>query len=153
MENLFDEDNTTSLSVRELLATLTQGLPSAAAWVLCEPVELISGKQDVVCLGNAHLDFAQEEADAVVATINAYWEGTGRQLYAVSPLQWVMALSEPIMAETKPLREALNRPVGALSAAWDKLFTETQMLLQGHAVNRARSGVLPPINGLWFSVG
>lgn len=153
MEHMMVDDNIDFPSVKDLLAELTQGLPCAAAWVLCEPVELAPAKRDVVCLGNAHLTFEQEEADAIAATFNAYWEGTGRVLYAVSPLRWVMALPESIACETKPLREALNQPVGTVGSMWDRLFTEAQLLMQGHPVNRARAGMLPPINGLWFSVG
>lgn len=153
MENMIDDDNIESPSVKDLLHELTQGLPPAPAWALCEPVELVSARRDVVCLGNAHLTFAQEEADAFATTFNAYWEGTGRVLYAITPLRWLLALPEPIAAETKPLRLALNQPIGRVSMAWDTLFAEAQMLMQAHPVNRARAGLLPPVNGLWFSLG
>lgn len=152
MAHGFDDDNIDFPSVQTLLAQLTAGLPRAVAWALCEPVELIAGNRDLVCLGNAHVAFAQEEADAFVATFNAYWEGSGFVLYAVKPLQWVLALPEPLTSALKPLRASLNQPLDTMTGLWNRLFTEAQMLMQGHPVNRARtSNALPTVNGVWFS--
>jgi hypothetical protein len=165
----FSKDNTKILNARDIptaayhalggegglpraaLLALYHDLPPAAAWLLCEPVELIAARRDVVCLGNAHFEFEQEEADAFAATFNAYWEGTGRILYTPTPRQWLLALSSPIDFKTNPLSDVLNQPIVSKDRAWNVLFSEAQMLMQAHPVNRARAGLLPPVNGLWLS--
>ncbi|MFI4956718.1 MAG: hypothetical protein ACHQAX_05885 [Gammaproteobacteria bacterium] len=165
----FSKDNTKILNARDIptaayhalggegdlpraaLLALYHDLPPAPAWLLCEPVELIAARRDVVCLGNAHFEFEQEEANAFAATFNAYWEGTGRILYTPTPRQWLLALPEPVAFKTNPLCDVLNQPIVSGDRAWDALFSEAQMLMQAHPVNRARASLLPPVNGLWFS--
>ncbi len=122
---------------RAALLALHHELPPANAWVLCEPVECMASKKDVVCLGNAHLTITLDTARAWVAKFNDYWEGTGRVMYAVSPSQWLLALPEPLSYRTQPLRKILNQPI---PKQLPLLFSEAQMLMQGNT-----------LNALWFS--
>ncbi len=130
---------------RAALLALYYDLPPADAWLLCEPIELTEAKQDVVCLGNAHVDITQEEANIIVAKFNAYWEGSGMVLYAVAPKQWLLALPTRCEFQTRPLCNVLNQnladniPTGA-TTAWSHLFSLAQMLMHRHA-----------LNGLWMS--
>jgi hypothetical protein len=141
---------------RAALLALYYDLPVANAWLLCEPVELTDSKRDVVCLGNAHLALTLTEAEAFATTFNQYWEGTGMMLYTPTPTQWLLALQETPGFHAPSLRDVLNQnvaqhiPTGNMSA-WRHLFSQAQMLMQGHPVNRSRVGVLPLVNGLWIS--
>lgn len=136
---------------RAALLALYYDLPPAPAWLLCEPVELMAARKEVVCLGHAHFEFEQEEADAFAATFNAYWEGSGRVLYTPTPRHWLLALPEPVTFSTHPLSDVLNQPITSQNRSWNMLFSEAQMLMQAHPVNRARAGLLPPVNGMWIS--
>jgi hypothetical protein len=124
-------------------------LPPATAWLLCEPVELVASNHEIICLGNAHLSVTIAEAASFAATLNAYWEGSGMMLYTPTPSQWLLALSSPTAFDTPSLGEVVNQPI---PRQLPPLFLQAQMLMQGHAVNRARQGVLPLVNGLWMSV-
>lgn len=136
---------------KDSINRLKKGLPPAQAWLLCEPVELMAAKNEVVCLGNAHIALEQAEADAFAATFNRYWEGTGRILYTPTPMQWVLALPEAVSFSTTGLSDVINKTIVSPGSLWSMLFHEAQMLMQAHPVNRARAGALPIVNGCWFS--
>jgi hypothetical protein len=130
----------------------------ATQYLLCaDPVHL---RADMSCLRlfDAHsFALTQQEADALVATINEFNAAHGWVLSAPHPQRWYLALQQAPDITTRPTAQVAGQhidpflPAGADARHWHALMNELQMLLHDHPVNLAREqGGVPAINSLWF---
>jgi hypothetical protein len=131
----------------ELLAHHYQ-LPPASAWLIAEPIECQADSQAIYCLGTAHLNIDQREANQLIESLNQHLIPAGMRLYAPEPMRWLLALPAPLQVQTQSLNTIVNR---ALSQT-PSLFTELQMLLHKHPINLAREAAgKPQIHACWLS--
>jgi hypothetical protein len=123
-------------------------LPPAEAWLMAEPIECQADKASIYCLGTAHLGIIQAEANQFVESLNQHLIPAGMRLYAPEPARWLIALSKPLTVHTQSLNTIVNR---ALSQT-PSLFTELQMLLHHHPLNRERAAAgKPQVHACWLS--
>lgn len=120
-----------------------------------DPVSLQAGA-DNVQVGSVG-DVDHDQARALVAALNAHFDGRGGRLEAPVPQRWYLHLPAEPGLHTRPLAELAGRDLGAhlpqgpAAARWQAWLTEAQMLLHQHPVNQARqSRGLAPINSLWL---
>jgi hypothetical protein len=132
-------------------------LPPNFHWLLAEPIECQADTKSVYCLGSVHLDISTEESAQLLETLNAHISMDGLRLYAPTPQTWLLASDKPVLIDTVPLSQVLNRDIAScmpkhLTKAWKCLFLELEMLLHQHPVNQAREKAgKPKINACWFS--
>lgn len=123
-------------------------LPPAQSWLLAEPIECQADNKAIYCLGSAHLQVTQSEANQIIETMNQHLVPAGMRMFAPEPTRWLLALPGPLTVQTQSLNTIVNR---ALSQT-PSLFTELQMLLHKHPVNLAReSAAKPLIHACWLS--
>ena len=130
---------------------------SAGAWLRADPVHLRLG-QDAVSLHHpAVLEVTRDEANALVAELQALFRADGLEFQAPSPERWYVRVPDGELPTTVALDAALGRnifgllPRGTGRINWPSLLTEAQMLLSGHEVNARREAQgLPAINSVWF---
>lgn len=123
-----------------------------------DPVHLRADRDQLRLFDAAHLGISRDEADALVAEINALIATDGLRLVAPQADRWYLELPEWPRLETDPLEvvngHTIDRflPTGPDAAHWAALMTEVQMLLFQSSVNlgRERRG-RPMVNGLWLS--
>ena len=127
------------------------------AWLRADPVHLRVGQDAVALHHSAVLGVAQEEANALVAELQALFAGDGLEFHAPRPDRWYVRVPEGELPKTVPLDEALGRnifgllPRGSGRINWPSLITEAQMVLSAHPVNtRRESRGQPSINSVWF---
>ena len=138
------------------------GEPSAPAyagstWLRADPVHL-RVDHDYLRLHDASaLEVTREEADALVASLQAHFAGDGLEFRAVAPERWYVRVPEGALPRTTPLADAIGRDVfGMLPAAggpinWRSAITEAQMMMGAHEVNARREAAgQPAINSVWF---
>ena len=125
-------------------------------WLRTDPVHFRVMRDRIVLADSHALDLAQEEADALAASIQAHFGAT----FSPRPLQpqrWYLRLPEPPQLATTPLPCAAGcdidplLPRGDDASRFRTLLNELQMLLHDHPVNQAREarGELP-VNSLWL---
>jgi hypothetical protein len=102
----------------------------------------------------------QDEADALVATLNQHFAADGLHFVAPRPQRWYLRLARPPVLTTHGLYQAAGRNVHALLPAgqeamrWRALLNEVQMLLFEHPVNVAREERgIAPVNSVWLAGG
>ncbi|MBL8386328.1 MAG: hypothetical protein JNM90_24810 [Burkholderiales bacterium] len=129
-----------------------------AGHVLCaDPVHLAVSGDTVVLDATAAATVGADEADALIARLNAHFATDGWRFAAVTPGQWLLETPAPIDATTTPLADAHARPLdatlpaGAAARALRRALNEAQMLLFDCPVNAARAARgVAPINGVWL---
>lgn len=130
----------------------------SSQWMMrADPVNVQANRDHLMMLGNDMLEIQDDEAYRLVKDINAAYADTHWQLYALSPLHWVIKASRDLDLRTYPLKNVLGMnisqylPHGPDSAAWHAVMNELQMFLHGHPVNRERNARgLPEINSVWL---
>jgi hypothetical protein len=136
------------------------GLTSGGAyWLAADPVTLIVGLDDVAFSGIVD-DLSSDDANALVATLNAHFADDGIEFTAAKPDAIFarlaaaprLATHPPVATPDRPLRFRL--PEGADAARFRRWQSEIQMLLHEHPVNieREKRG-RAPVNAIWFSAG
>lgn len=133
------------------------GTPDAACWICADPVHLRLQRDALLLADATLLAITRDEADALVASLNAHFGADGFTLQAPHPDRWYAALAQEPDISTTPLALAAGQsvdpklPRGAGAAAWHARMNEVQMLLHAHPVNEAREarGQMP-VNSLWF---
>ncbi len=133
------------------------GSPATQHLLCADPVHL-RADQSCLRLFDAHsFSLAQEEAAALVSSINTFCAEYGWQLHAPHPQRWYLSVPQPpAMSSRSPSRVAGQDidpflPTGADAPWWLARMNELQMLLHDHPVNRAREQRgEPAINSLWF---
>ena len=137
------------------------GAPAHDTWLRADPVHLHVSRDNVQLLDSHVLKPTQDEADAIVKTLNAHLLSDGLMIEARDAARWYMRIPEAEAPETTPLWQANGANVfdhlpkdsadGDGKINWRRLQNELQMLLHDHPVNTAREarGELA-INGIWF---
>lgn len=126
-------------------------------WLRADPVHLRADMRRIV-LQDAHcLGIDGNEAQALVAALNATFAADGLVLDAPHPGRWYLPLPEDPGLRTHALAEAAGQevhpllPEGSSGRRFRTLLTEIQMVLHEHPVNRRREARrLPTINSVWF---
>lgn len=128
--------------------------------VCAQPVHFDASHDNASLLPGQCLQITQEEADALVASLNELWNPDAINVFASSTTDWQLSGQDaaaldclPVsMLAFKSVAEAMPRSEKA--ASWRQLLTEAQMLLHDHPVNLSRQERgLRTINGLWFFGG
>lgn len=123
-------------------------LPPASAWLIAEPIECQTDGKAIYCLGTAHLELEQTEANQFIDSMNQHLASEGMRLYAVEPSRWLISFSKPLEVQTQSLNTIVNRAMSKTPS----LFTELQMLLHRHPINLARQAEgKPQIHACWLS--
>lgn len=122
-----------------------------------DPVYLRADQSCLRMFDSESLSIGQEEAEALVAAINAHFSDKGWQLHAPHPRRWYLSLpAAPSITTCSPaalIGQDINRglPGGADAREWHAVLNEVQMLLHSQPVNQAREQRGEPvINSLWF---
>lgn len=129
-------------------------------WLFATPVHLILGQDSFVLSDPTNLTVSDEEADAMIASLNIHFSHPdfylkGFKLYR-SGTTWFLGLDTDPQIATSNISALINKdispylPKGSGALAWANWQNELQMLLFSHPVNIAREarGELP-INSLW----
>jgi hypothetical protein len=131
-------------------------------WLVAEPVYLKPDRDALALFRGAHLEITNEDAAALITTLNQHFAqdgllfaaATASRWYVQCPLNrapsasspsWVAARGELFTHMPKSMADGLN---------WRAILNEAQMLLFNHPINEKREvlGRLP-INGVWIFGG
>ncbi|MEZ5540890.1 MAG: hypothetical protein R3F42_02485 [Pseudomonadota bacterium] len=148
---------TATLPAAALSYLADSGRPPARYVLRADPVHLRADQSRLHLFEGHSFFITQDEADALVAGINALQTGQDWSLRAPHPQRWYLELATaPRMHTTAPAQAAGRNiddflPRGEDAARWQAVLTELQMLLHDHPVNRARElRGEPVINSLWL---
>jgi hypothetical protein len=126
-----------------------EGEPGDASWVRADPVHLQLLRDRAVVVPGEALAISSEEAQALIASLNAHFAGR-LALRAATPLRWSARAETPLQASGQPALESAGS-AAAPARQGDALLTELQMALHAHPVNEAREARgEPAINSLWL---
>jgi hypothetical protein len=131
--------------------------PREGVWMRADPVHLRIDR-DLVALHDAsNLDVGPEEAQVLVAALQALFRDDGLAFVAPVPDRWYVRVPPGAVPETTPLHAAAGRdifgllPRGGAPLNWRSMMTEAQMVLSGHEASARREAAgLPAINSVWF---
>lgn len=118
--------------------------PGARWWLRVDPVHLRVDTNHARLFGGHVLGLEADEAEALVARLNAHFGADGLTLEAPAPDRWYLALDEAQALEAHAPAEVVGRnvdhflPTGADAARWRGRLNEIQMLLHDAPPNRAR---------------
>lgn len=127
-------------------------------WFYADPAHVRLEGSRALLMDAGQLSLADQEANALVTSLNRHFEREGLRFHVISPTQWLMQSQSPLSLETSwpPLWCAGRSleywlPTGAQQSLWRQRFNEVQMVLFEHPVNqqRAKNG-LPTVDALWF---
>ncbi|HEX4944689.1 MAG TPA: hypothetical protein VFV55_10075 [Usitatibacteraceae bacterium] len=148
------------LGVQAPVAALTlaaEGGPREGAWLRADPVHQRVDRNALVLHDASVLALTQEEADAAVGELNAFFAGDGLEFVAPSAERWYLRVPPEELPRTVPLEEAVGRnpfgmiPEGGVRLKWPSIFSEAQMLLARLPLNAVReSEGRPTLNAVWF---
>lgn len=141
--------------------------PGEAGWLAADPVHLYFHQDRIVLAspedGDEALAIAPDEADALIAALNAHAAEIGT-FCAPSPARWYLRPAPETAARlaahpfaAPPARAMAGRrvdrqvPEGSEFAWLRRFLNEAQMLLHAHPVNERRAARgARPINSLWL---
>lgn len=147
------------------------GTPTAAyAWLTdfgsapTEPVLFASpcycyaDKDRVLMMAHHGLRLTDDEAEGLLATLNAHLRVDGMEMIAATPSRWYLrgaTVADGVGFAALPavIGKDIHRalPQGDVARPWRSLFNELQMLLHTCPVNQARQQrKAPPVNTVWF---
>lgn len=154
--HLFGLTATDSLPVAPLSYLADSGRSPPHYLMRADPVHLRADQSRLRLFESHSFFITRDEADALVASINAFRKDQGWELSAPDPRRWYLALPAAPRLRTRSPADAAGQDVDAYLATgedaprWHTLLTELQMLLHDHPVNRAREQRGEPvINSLW----
>jgi len=130
--------------------------PGDGCWLHADPVNLQADMNHALLSDARTLAIQQQEAEKLVAEINAHFAGDGLEVLIADPNNWFIRFDDCSL-QTTPLRRAAGRninqlmPAGAGAERAQRVLNEVQMLLHISPVNQAREqrGLLA-INSLWL---
>lgn len=137
-------------------AALGDGLPADDGyWLRADPVSLVL-QRDSFSLAECSPALRLDQAQQLVAALNAHFSADGMQFHAADARRWYLRLARRPDLLTHPFAHALGRdiqprmPQGADGLKWHGLLNELQMLLHAHPVNAdlEQQGALP-VNSIW----
>jgi len=130
--------------------------PEDFYWLCAAPATLIVGQDDVRLSGLVD-DLALEDAEALLAVLNAHFADDAVRFFAPTARQWFVRVLHAQRLETRPPEVALGAPLfafmpaGADAARWRRWQNEMQMLLFEHPANRERERAgRAPVNSVWL---
>lgn len=133
------------------------GLGGDGSWLLAEPSHLRVDRDRALLADVGIMQLAQDEADALVVSLNDFFAADGLRFAAPQPGRWLLRLERPSGARFTPLMDALGEdvnahlPQGEAGLQWSRWLNELQMLLYTHPVNDAREARgEPPVNNVWL---
>ena len=126
-------------------------------WLLADPVHVRIDRDRALLADVGVMRLSQDEADAMVHSLNQHFAEDGLVFHAIEPGRWLLQLPEPSQAQFTPLQDAVGEnvnehlPAGERGLHWSRLLNEMQMLLYTHPVNDAREmqGELA-VNSVWL---
>jgi hypothetical protein len=134
--------------------------PETHYWLRADPVHLGVERDQLVLSEASTFSLAQDEADALIATLNQHFAADGLHFVAPRAQRWYLRLACSPVLTTHGLYQAAGHNVHALLPAgqeamrWRALLNEVQMLLFELPVNVAREARgIAPINSVWLSGG
>lgn len=137
------------------LRKVGRGDTASGDWLCLDPVHFKVERNGITLADPSQLDLAATEATDLIAALQPICAEWG-ELSASSPEHWELRLSRPLQLETRPLLQAIRRPVdpalpgGPDGRAWRRLLAELQTMLHAHPVNRRREEAGQPlVNSLW----
>ncbi|MDH5408653.1 MAG: hypothetical protein OEY00_08595, partial [Gammaproteobacteria bacterium] len=122
-----------------------------------DPVYAQSDLNTIHLLAHEGVNLQQQEAVALVETLNSHFEQDGWQIEIASTHAWYLSTPDKNSITTTPLHQAMSNdmsyclPTGDDAGYWRSALNEIQMLLHQHPVNQQRqqSGQVP-VNSVWF---
>lgn len=146
--------------IAPLSLTADGGAPETHYWLRADPVHLGVERDQLVLSEASTFPLAQDEADALIATLNQHFAPDSLHFAAPRPQRWYLRLAHPPALTTHGLYQAAGRnihpllPAGDEAMRWRALLNEVQMLLFEHPVNVAREERgSAPVNSIWLSGG
>ena len=138
------------------LRLLGEGIdPGRDAWLCADPVHLRFSRNTLVVAGGGEPDLSRQEADQLLAEMNAHLAGFG-EFFAPHPQRWYLRLKRTPRIVTQPRSAVTGRtlepflPQGDEARDWRHLINEAQVLLHNHPLNTAREAAGQPMaNSLW----
>jgi hypothetical protein len=133
------------------------GDAAAYFWLRADPVHLRATRDHVSLADASVLSIRPEEAELLVAALNAYFADETRQFLSLHAERWYLRLASHPQIATRTILEAIGKdinpllPAGPQAMHWNRVTNEIQMLLHAHGVNEAReSRGEPTINSVWL---
>jgi hypothetical protein len=128
-------------------------------WLCADPVSLVADRDTVVVTGRPQC--RPDEADAILASLNAHFEEDGLRLLAGGGddkgLRCYARSERGLDVATRSLGDLASMslfeamPAGPDARFLSRWINEAQMLLHEHPVNRSREARgLPQVAGVWF---
>ncbi len=126
-------------------------------WLHADPV-CMQADMDHAILFDAHsLQLRDDEADQLLAELNAHFAQDGITLQRYSASIWYLSIDTHTNFSTHALHEVIGRnvnqfmPMGEDAGVWKRFMNEAQMLLHMSEVNQQREarGHLP-VNSIWL---
>ena len=160
LTNAFGQGENAPYAAFRLLGEPTpQPVASDAYWLCCDPVHLRFHQEHLVLADSACFALQMEEAQAFASALNEHFADLGR-FHVATAERWYLQLTgeaRPDRFDVPPLSAVAGRRVESLlpkttqAKALRQLFTEAQMLLHAHAINRQREAAGEmPVNALWL---
>ena len=126
--------------------TRAYDLPAGEAghWLRADPVHLRPDRDRVILFPADLLNLTQDEAQALVATLNAQFAVDGMVFHIGAADRWYVRLQQAPAITTTPVEQVrgsnihAHLPQGRDALYWHRFLNETQMLLYTHPVNDAR---------------
>lgn len=146
-------------------AALTRQLDAGDAadhrWLRADPAHFRVDPGSVRLMAGGNLGQSRDEVEALLATLAPLFGDEGFELSAPDPARWYLRPFASNAAPDFPALPLLEAALGGdlfelwpeddVHHRWRRIFSEAQILLAQHEVNRVRSTAgLPAINGLWF---
>jgi hypothetical protein len=126
-------------------------------WLIADPVHLKIERDRALLADIGIMRLTQDEADALVATLNQHFASDGLQFFAPTPGRWYLQHQQPTGASFHPLADVVGenidefRPQGENGLRWGQLLNEMQMLLFSHPLNETREAQGDTsINSVWL---
>ena len=143
------------------LSLMAEGItPESHFWLRADPVHLGVERDQLVLSEASTFPLVQDEADALIATLNQHFASDGLHFVAPRAQRWYLRLARPPALTTHGLYQAAGRnihpllPAGEEAMRWRALLNEVQMLLFEHPINVAREERgIAPVNSIWLSGG
>lgn len=147
-----------SLSLAWLTRQGEQGsLPAQGAWLRVDPVLMQADRDNVVMFGAQALAIQQDEADTLIAELNATYADLGWVFEAPDPLRWYLHIPASPRIHCTALSDMIGQnvrdllPTGEDSLFWHRTLNEIQMLFYQSPVNLARREAgATEINSVWI---
>lgn len=157
IRNIFQFSGT-KLSVAALTRDLDAGDTTGSLWLRADPAYIQADMATARLMACGELGLSREECVALVQPLQPLFGDAGFPLEATTTSRWYLrcprgAKLPPFSTPDQALGNDLgdHLPAGDVGRRWRGLFTEAQVLLHNHPVNRQRvaRGQIP-VNALWF---